>query len=316
MKTMVRSQFLPSDLAIQIKMRRNNLRQRDLDIMSYTEQFHTLRIRGGAKDEDEKVVRYINGLKYNIQDEIGLNMPRTLGECFQLAVRAEEKLKRKNERQGYNRGGGSMRGRGGRTNQTWEEKDKDKGTTSELRGGYNHRGGRFGGGRGSGTFQGKCFNFNEVGHKSFRCPKWIESDKGKERRVGLTQEEERKEDSGPVLAYPEIEGKFFIVRQGEQVQEPKVNIFRTYCLSKGKLCQFIIDSGSHNKLVLVDMVTKLGLTIADHPNPYKAPWFYQVLNVEVSQRALVNFLIGSYHDQVMCDIIPMSCGHIILVRPW
>lgn len=86
MKTMVRNQFFPSDLAIQIKIRRNNLKQRDMDVMSYTEQFHTLSIRGGLEDEDEKVSRYINGLKYNIQDEIGLNVPRTLGECFQLAI--------------------------------------------------------------------------------------------------------------------------------------------------------------------------------------------------------------------------------------
>lgn len=63
MKTMVRNQFLPSDLAIQIKIRRNNLKQMDMDVMSYTEQFHTLSIRGGLEDEDEEVARYINGLK-------------------------------------------------------------------------------------------------------------------------------------------------------------------------------------------------------------------------------------------------------------
>ena len=41
MKTMVRSQFLPSYLAIQINMTRNNLKQRDMDVMTYIEQFHT-----------------------------------------------------------------------------------------------------------------------------------------------------------------------------------------------------------------------------------------------------------------------------------
>ena len=104
MKIMIRSQFLPSNLAIQMKMRRNNLKQRDMDIMSYTEQFHTLSIKGEVEDEDEKVAKYMSGLKFNIQDEIGLNIPRTLGECFQLAIGAEEKLKRKKERQN-NRGG-------------------------------------------------------------------------------------------------------------------------------------------------------------------------------------------------------------------
>ena len=104
------------------------MKQRDMDVMIYTKQFHTLSIRGGV-EEEEKVARYMSGLKFSIQDKIGLSIPRNLGECFQLAIRAEEKLKRKNERQGSTRGGGSMRGRGGRTSQTWEEKDKDKGST-------------------------------------------------------------------------------------------------------------------------------------------------------------------------------------------
>ena len=67
-----------------MKMRRNNLKQRGMDIMSYTEQFYTLSVKGGVEDEDEKIARYMSGLKFNIQDEIGLNIPRTLGECFQL----------------------------------------------------------------------------------------------------------------------------------------------------------------------------------------------------------------------------------------
>ena len=79
---MVRSQFLPLDLAIQMKMRRNNLKQRDMDIMSYTEPFQTLSIRGGVEEEDEKVARYMSGMKFNIQDEIGLNISGTLREFF------------------------------------------------------------------------------------------------------------------------------------------------------------------------------------------------------------------------------------------
>ena len=85
-----------------------------------------------------------------------------------------------------------MRGRGGRgtTNfQSSNDIDKDK-TFSESRGGY--RGGRSGG-RGSGVFTRRCFNCNEVGHQSFRCPKWQE-DKGRDRRVHLVDEEPRKDE--------------------------------------------------------------------------------------------------------------------------
>ena len=65
--------------------------------------------------------------------------------------------------------------------------DKDKGSIFETRGGY--RGGRFGVGRKIGGFRGRCFHCNEVGHQSFKCPKWIDLDKGKERRVNLSNEE-------------------------------------------------------------------------------------------------------------------------------
>ena len=117
--------------------------------MSYTQKFHTLSIRGGVKEEDDKVASFMNGLKFNIQDEIGLNIPRTLEEFFQIAIRIEEKLKRKNERQN-NIGGSSMRGRGGRSqSNNSSNQDKDKGSTSETRGG--HRGGIFGSGRGGFT---------------------------------------------------------------------------------------------------------------------------------------------------------------------
>jgi hypothetical protein len=43
----------------------------------------------------ENVARYINGLKFNIRDEINLLSPRTIEEAYQLALKAKEKLSRK-----------------------------------------------------------------------------------------------------------------------------------------------------------------------------------------------------------------------------
>ena len=31
---------------------------------------------------------------------------------------------------------------------------------------------------------------------------------------------------------------------------------------------------------------------------------------------LISFSIGSYHDEVMCDVVPMQASHILLGRPW
>lgn len=145
---------------------------------------------------------------------MGLQMPRTLGECFQLAIRVEEKLKRKQERQGN--GGRGGRGRGGRIN--WEQgqsNEKGKETSSDSRGGY-RGGGRFGAGRG--TFTRRYFNCNKVGNPSFKCPKWEQSDRGRDRRVNLTQEEEKKEENEPLKESILLEGEFLILNKGKLQQ--------------------------------------------------------------------------------------------------
>ena len=38
--------------------------------------------------------------------------------------------------------------------------------------------------------------------------------------------------------------------------------------------------------------------------------------VLVSEQCLVKFKIGSYHDEVLCDVIPMDVCHLLLGRPW
>ena len=63
-----------------------------------------------------------------------MNIPRTIGECFKLEIKVEEKLKQRSERK-KNRGGSSMSGRGGRIqfdSSSHQDKDKDKGSTSET----------------------------------------------------------------------------------------------------------------------------------------------------------------------------------------
>jgi hypothetical protein len=58
----------------------------------------------------EKVARYINGLRLDIKDEIGLLSLRTIEDAFQFALKVEEKMTRKKNQQG--RGRGSFKGRG------------------------------------------------------------------------------------------------------------------------------------------------------------------------------------------------------------
>ena len=58
----------------------------------------------------EKVARYINGLRYDIQDEISLLSLKTTEDAYQAGLKVEEKMLRKNNQR--NRGRSLVRGRG------------------------------------------------------------------------------------------------------------------------------------------------------------------------------------------------------------
>ena len=36
----------------------------------------------------------------------------------------------------------------------------------------------------------------------------------------------------------------------------------------------------------------------------------------MTKQVLVTFSIGNYHDEVLCDVVPMQACHILLGRPW
>jgi transposase InsO family protein len=93
-------------------------------------------------------------------------------------------------------------------------------------------------------------------------------------------------------------------------------LFRTACIAKDKKCKVIIDSGSTDNLVATEMVEKLELTTTKHPSPYKVSWLQKGHRVSVTKQCLVKFKIGNYHDEILCDIIPMDVCHILLGRPW
>ena len=76
----------------------------------YTKEFYKLNLMAAYVEEStEKAARYVNGLRMDIQEEIGMISPRTMEEEYQCALRAEEKITRKRS---FNRGRGSSRGRG------------------------------------------------------------------------------------------------------------------------------------------------------------------------------------------------------------
>ena len=71
--------FIPKDYQINLFKKLQNLRQRGMIVKEYTKKFYTLNIRTRQREkDDEKVVRYINGLRYEIQDEVSMMSVRTV----------------------------------------------------------------------------------------------------------------------------------------------------------------------------------------------------------------------------------------------
>jgi hypothetical protein len=105
--------------------------------------------------------------------------------------------------------------------------------------------------------------------------------------------------------------------QAEKVeQNQRHTLFQTKYVIKERSCRLIIDGGSCNNLASSDMVEKLALTTKPHPHPYHIRWLNNSGKAKVTKLVRINFTIGSYHDVVECDVVPMEACNILLGRPW
>lgn len=110
MEAKLKEKFLPKDYQVILYRQVQNLKQRGMTVKEFTEEFYKLNLRAGyVEDTPEKTTRFVNGLRGEILDEIGILSPRTLDEAYQFALKVEEKINRK---QNARRGGGTGRGKG------------------------------------------------------------------------------------------------------------------------------------------------------------------------------------------------------------
>jgi hypothetical protein len=93
-------------------------------------------------------------------------------------------------------------------------------------------------------------------------------------------------------------------------------LFRTTYKTKDWKCKFIVDSDSTNNLISTEMVEKMELEMIDHSNPYRVSWLQKGHQVNVTKQCLVEFKIGGYRDEILCDVILMDVCHLLLGRLW
>jgi hypothetical protein len=69
----------------------SNLGQKGLSMKEYIEEFYRLKIKAGHRQSDEEnVARYINGQRYEIQEEFSMMKMRMVEYVYQVALKAKE----------------------------------------------------------------------------------------------------------------------------------------------------------------------------------------------------------------------------------
>jgi hypothetical protein len=95
-----------------------------MSVKENTKEPYKINIRAGHREsDDEKVVRYMNGLRYEIQDEMSMVTIRNVDVDYQIAMNDKEKLIQK---QGQ-RGRGRSQARGKTIAQDRTQKPKEEG---------------------------------------------------------------------------------------------------------------------------------------------------------------------------------------------
>eukprot|EP00253_Pinus_taeda_P008602 PITA_08602 len=253
------------------------------------------------KDYQIMLYRQVQNLKQR-----GMTVREFIEEFYKLNLRAGGKGKV------YGRGRGASLNEEGSSSKSASTTDKDN---SNREGRPAQRGRGFG--RGRGTVQ--CYRCHKLGHKSYDCPEG-EPTGGRGTYVAqpedaeeTPQEAENTPETGEALVLNKV-----LLKPTKEVAEPdqRKALFRIVCKSRGKCCKVIIDSGSTDNLVAMEMVEKLGLKKLKHPTPYKVSWLQKGHQLLVDEQCEVEFQIGKYKDKILCDVMPMDVCHLLLGRPW
>jgi hypothetical protein len=104
MEAKMKAKFIPRYYQINLFQRMQNLKQKGMTVKEYTKEFYRLNIRASRHEsDDEKVARYMNGLRYEIKYEMSMVTVRNVEDAYQIASKAEVKLAQKQGQRGRGR---------------------------------------------------------------------------------------------------------------------------------------------------------------------------------------------------------------------
>ena len=320
LKGILRKRYVPSHYHRELHQKLQRLKQGSKSVEDYYKDFETLKIRSNTReDEDATIARFLNGLNYEIRDVVELHHFMDIEELVHQASKVEQQLKRKSTYKKHS---------SNKDFSHWKDKHK-KEESSTLASAKEGKSSKYKDPPPSSSHSSiKCFKCLGRGHIASNCPnKRSMISLGKDlyetaSSSSHSSSHSSSSDNEIECEVPHVEGDLLMVRRllGVQIKDndnsQRENIFHTRCLVSGKVCSLIIDSGSCTNVASTRLVTKLGLKTTPHPRPYKLQWLKESVELLVDKQVLVNFSIGKYNDEILCDVVPMEAGHILLGRPW
>ena len=105
MTTKLRGKFIPQDYKSVFFRQLQNIKQKSMTVREFTEEFYKVNIRSRhIEDTPEKFSRYVNSLRFDIQDELSFLSLISVEEAYQVALKAEEKMMRNQSQKAKVRG--------------------------------------------------------------------------------------------------------------------------------------------------------------------------------------------------------------------